>query len=84
MILLCALLFSPLRLCVKPVLLFHEGNPHNWHDLFRAWSFEPLVVISLAITALLFIIGLYRLKRRSIRAWEALCFALAWLALFIA
>jgi cytochrome c oxidase assembly factor CtaG len=83
-IFLCALVFSPLRLCVKPVLLFHEGKPHNWHDLLRAWSFEPLVVISLAITALLFIIGLHRLKRRSIRTWEALCFALGWLALFMA
>ena len=75
--------FAPLRLCAKPVLLFHEGKPHNWHDLIRAWSFEPLVVISLTITALLFIIGLQR-KRRSIRTWEALCFALGWLALFIA
>jgi cytochrome c oxidase assembly factor CtaG len=65
------------------VLLFHEGRPHNWHDLVRAWSFEPLVVISLTITALLFIIGLRR-KRRSIRTWEALCFAFGWLALFVA
>jgi len=79
----CVLLFAPLRLCAKPVLLFHEGQPHNWHDLLRAWSFEPLVVISLAITALLFIIGWNR-NRRSIRPWEALCFALGWLALFVA
>ena len=84
MILLCALIFSPLRLCVKPVFLFHESKPHNWHDLIRAWSFEPLVVIALSITALLFSIGLYRLKGRSIRTWEALCFALGWLALFVA
>ena len=82
MILLCAFVVS-LRLCVKPVLLFHEGRPHNWHDLVRAWSFEPLVVISLTITVLLFIIGLRR-KRRSIRTWEALCFAFGWLALFVA
>jgi len=81
--LLCAFFF-PLRLGVRPALLFHEGQPHNWHELLRAWSFEPLVVISLTITALLFIIGLYRLKGRSIRTWEALCFALGWLALFIA
>src|ERR1041384_924887 len=82
MILLCAFVFS-LRLCVKPVLLFHEGRPHDWHDLVRAWSFEPLVVISLVLTALLFIIGLRR-NRRSIRTWEAICFALGWLALFVA
>ncbi|HEX3251886.1 MAG TPA: cytochrome c oxidase assembly protein [Pyrinomonadaceae bacterium] len=83
MILLCAFVFS-LRLCVKPVLLFHEGKPHNWHDLLRAWSFEPLVVISLIISAVLFVIGLHHLHRRSIRTWEALCFALGWLALCVA
>ena len=76
--------FAPLRLCGKPVLLFHGGQPHNWHDLMRAWSFEPLVVISLMLSGLLFIIGLHRLKRKSIRTWEALCFALGWLALFVA
>jgi putative membrane protein len=70
-------------------LLFHGGLPHNWHDLARAWSFEPLVVISLILAALLFGIGLHRLwressKRKSIRTWEALCFALGWLALFVA
>src|SRR5689334_3564151 len=80
---LCASVFF-LRLCVKPVFLFHEGKPHNWHDLLRAWSFEPLVVISLSLTAALFIIGLYRLHGRAIRSWEALCFALGWLALFVA
>ena len=74
----------PLRLCVIPILAFHGGQPHNWHDLARAWSFEPLVVLSLVLTALLFTIGLYRLKRRSIRTWEALCFAGGWLALFVA
>jgi cytochrome c oxidase assembly factor CtaG len=75
---------APPRRCVSPILAFHGGQPHNWHDLVRAWSFEPLVIISLIITALLFVIGLYRLKGRSIRAWEALCFAGGWLALFIA
>jgi cytochrome c oxidase assembly factor CtaG len=74
---------------VSPILIFHGGQPHDWHDLVRAWSFEPLVVISLGLTALLFTIGLYSLwreapKRRSIRTWEALCFAGGWLALFIA
>ena len=75
---------APLRRCVSPILAFHGGQPHDWHDLIQAWSFEPLVVISLIITAVLFTIGLYRLKGRSIRTWEALCFAGGWLALFIA
>jgi cytochrome c oxidase assembly factor CtaG len=74
--------FSPLRLGAKPILGFHAGQPHNWHDLARAWSFEPLVVISLVISAGFFIIGLRRCK--SLRTWEALCFAGGWLALFVA
>src|SRR3569832_754830 len=81
--------FAPLRLCGIPILAFHGGQPHNWHDLARAWSFEPLVIISLTITVILFAVGLRRLwheapKRRSIRTSEALCFAGGWLALFIA
>jgi putative membrane protein len=76
--------FAPLRLCGSPILILHGGQPHDWHDLVRAWSFEPLVIISLVVVAVLFIIGLRRLKRRSIRTWEALCFAGGWLALVIA
>jgi cytochrome c oxidase assembly factor CtaG len=71
------------------MLLIHGGQPHNWHDLVRAWSFDPLVVISLALTAVLFAVGFARLwreapRKRSTRIWEALCFAGGWLALFVA
>ena len=71
------------------ILLLHEGQPHNWDELARAWSFEPLVVMSLALMALLFAVGWWRLRReapgrRSPRMWEALCFAGGWLALFVA
>jgi cytochrome c oxidase assembly factor CtaG len=77
-------MINKMSMISTPILAFHGGAPHNWHELARAWSFEPRVIISLTITALLFIIGLYRLKRRSIRTWEALCFAGGWLALFVA
>jgi putative membrane protein len=78
-----------MKMTSSHILAFHGGQPHDWHDLARAWSFEPLVIISLTITALLFAIGLHSLwreapKRRSVRTWEALCFAGGWLALFIA
>ena len=73
-----------MKMISSPILAFHGGQPHNWHDLVRAWSFEPLVITSLAITAVLFVIGLRRLKGRSIRRWEALSFAGGWLALFVA
>ena len=67
----------------------HGGKPHNWHDLWRTWTFEPLVTISLALTAFLFIAGLRKLWResgtnRGIRRWEATMFAGGWLALFVA
>jgi cytochrome c oxidase assembly factor CtaG len=67
----------------------HGGKPHNWHDLWRTWTFEPVVMISLVLTAFLFIIGLRHLWRESgtnhgIRKWEAAMFAGGWLALFIA
>jgi putative membrane protein len=68
--------------CILPLLLFHGGQPHNWHELVRAWSFEPLVIISLVLSAVLFIAGLRHCK--SLRRWEALCFAGGWLALFVA
>lgn len=71
------------------MLLIHGGQPHDWHDLVRAWSFEPLVVISLVLSAGLFAIGLKRLlrespRKRSTRIWEAVCFGGGWLALMVA
>lgn len=70
-------------------MILHEGQPHNWDELALAWSFEPLVVVSLALMALLFAVGLWRLwreapRRRAVKTWEALCFAGGWLALIIA
>jgi putative membrane protein len=67
----------------------HEGKPHNVHDLVRAWSWEPGILLSLALTAWLYASGLRRLWReaergRGIRKWEAACYAGGWLALFIA
>jgi cytochrome c oxidase assembly factor CtaG len=71
------------------ILLLHEGQPHNWDELARAWSFEPLVVMGLGLMAVLFAVGWSRLRREagkqgSKRIYEGLCFAGGWLALFIA
>lgn len=70
-------------------LALHEGKPHNWHDLIGAWSFEPFVLVTLILSAVLFALGWWRLwresaRRRTTKRWEALCFAGGWLALFIA
>jgi cytochrome c oxidase assembly factor CtaG len=64
------------------MLLFHGGQPHNWHDLVRAWSFEPLVVMGLLLTGGLFVVGLWR--RGSKRIGEPIWFACGWLALVVA
>lgn len=71
------------------MLLFHGGQPHDWHDLVRAWSFEPLVVIGLTASLILFAVGLRRLwrevpRKRFGRMAEPMCFAGGWLALFVA
>jgi putative membrane protein len=71
------------------MMLLHEGQPHNWNELAHAWSFEPLVVASLVLTAGLFAVGLWRLRsenagRRFPRSWEQMCFVGGWLALFVA
>jgi cytochrome c oxidase assembly factor CtaG len=79
-----------LLLLTTPVCaLAHQGKPHTWHDLSRAWSFEPIVIISLTVSALMFAVGVSRLwrespKRKALKTWEALCFAGGWFALFIA
>lgn len=70
-------------------MMMHGGQPHNWHDLARAWSFEPLVLMGLATTAVLFAVGFGRLRREVgkqglKRIWEPICFAGGWLALFVA
>lgn len=70
-------------------VLAHEGKPHNVHDLVRAWSWEPGIVIPLALSGWLYFYGVRKLWRasergRGIRRWEAACYAGGWIALFIA
>ena len=86
------LTFASLRLCGKllvclflffTVAVAHGGQPHDWHDLVRAWSFEPLVMIGLTVSLILFVVGLRR-RNKSTRVWEGICFACGWLALFVA
>ena len=65
------------------------AGPRNWHELWRTWGWEPLSIISLALSAALYIIGLRRIWGASrvgggVRRWEALCFGIGWISLFIA
>jgi putative membrane protein len=67
----------------------HGGKPHNFHDLIRTWSFEPLVWILLALSAWLYVRGLRRMWKiggagSGVKTWEAWCYAWGWFALFVA
>jgi putative membrane protein len=68
-------------------LLAHEIGPSNFEELRYWWAFEPGVVVPLAVTALLYAIGVVRLRgvnTRAIGAVEISCFAAGWLTLVIA
>jgi putative membrane protein len=67
----------------------HGGKIDGPEDLWRAWSFDPLIVISLTISAAIYLSGLLRLwafseKGRGISKWSAAAFAGGWFALVIA
>ena len=69
--------------------LGHDGKPHGFADLWRSWSFDPLIVVSLAAMAGIYLAGLYRLWTRTDRGkgisrWQAAAFAAALVSLVIA
>ncbi len=68
------------------ILVAHVGAPLEPHDLWGAWTFEPVTVAALALSAALYGVGLRRLWRaagidRGIRRAEAWSFAVGWLLL---
>lgn len=70
-------------------LLLHAGAPLMPHDLWQAWSLEPVVLGGLAAAMTLYAAGLRRLWRRSgpgrgVPPWRAWCFAAGILALAVA
>lgn len=74
----CCLL---LMVFVTPVFA-HEGEAPQPHDLWTAWSREPVVLIGLALSAWLYWRGARRMPGR--RKWDSLAFFGGWLALLIA
>jgi cytochrome c oxidase assembly factor CtaG len=64
------------------MLLLHVGEPLQPHDLWQSWSFEPGMVFSLAIPALLFALGVWR--SRSDANHRVVLFFAGWLALALA
>lgn len=60
----------------------HSGEPIAPHDLWSAWSWDPAVLICLALSAWLYFRGAQ--ARRGIQTWEVACFWAGWLALIVA
>jgi cytochrome c oxidase assembly factor CtaG/cytochrome c2 len=79
---------SVLLAAIPELAAAHTGQTLQPHDVWRAWTFEPLVIIGLAVSAALYVIGLSRLWARGtgigIRRWEATVFAIGWVATLIA
>ena len=70
-------------------VMAHGGKPHGPGDLWKTWGWEPLVILSLALSGWLYAFGVRRLWRESgqysgILKWEAAAFAGGWGALFVA
>jgi cytochrome c oxidase assembly factor CtaG/cytochrome c551/c552 len=64
----------------------HEGAPLTLHDLWRAWSFEPGVVVCLGILAWGYLRGVRLLWRRGaggggLGRWEVAAFVTGWVVL---
>lgn len=67
----------------------HEGQPLAPHDLWSAWSWEPVVIVSLLLSGWLYVRGVRILWRNAgpghgVRRWEAAAFAAGWLTLGVA
>jgi putative membrane protein len=61
----------------------HAGHHHLEPSTFmRWWSWEPFVILPLAITGAMYAIGVVRMK--GIRKWQIASFAAGWIALVIA
>jgi putative membrane protein len=70
-------------------LFAHTGQPPAPHDFWRAWTFEPAVILLLLASAGLYARGVARLWAASetgsgVQIWRVAAFAAGWVALLIA
>ena len=74
---------------VPSVCFAHTAQPLAPHDLWSAWTWEPVVVAGLAAAALLYARGCVALWSASrvgggVKKWEATAFLLGWVSLVVA
>ena len=65
----------------------HAGHVH-WLEA-ASWTFDPWVIVPLALSGSLYLAGVVRLWRRAgfgrgVRVWQAACFAIGWMFLVLA
>jgi hypothetical protein len=71
------------------IVFAHLGAPLRPHDLWTAWTFEPVTIAALLLSLWLYTRGLERLwhaagKGRGVRRREAWAFAAGWTLLALA
>ncbi|HEX6627089.1 MAG TPA: cytochrome c oxidase assembly protein [Gemmatimonadaceae bacterium] len=66
----------------------HTGTAVQPHDVWSAWSLEPIVIVGLVLSSVLYAVGVARLWKKDvgagIRIWEAAAFAAGLIAAVIA
>jgi putative membrane protein len=67
----------------------HDGEPPAPHDLWGAWNWDPILVLSLVLCGWVYAAGLQKLGQRprhshSIISWRSISFAAGWITLFVA
>jgi cytochrome c oxidase assembly factor CtaG len=80
-------LLAPTLLAAAPAEA-HTGHLH-WWELDTTWSWDPLVLVPLLVSAGLYATGVVRLWRhagrnRGVKTWQAASFAAGWLLLVAA
>jgi cytochrome c oxidase assembly factor CtaG/cytochrome c2 len=80
----------PVLLLIGATVSAHElqiAGPQNPAELLRTWTFDPGVVIPMVASAVLYGIGVFRLRQaspRSVHRSDTIYFALGWCALVFA
>jgi cytochrome c oxidase assembly factor CtaG len=72
---------------VNGLFLAHQTGPADFSELKYWWTFEPGIVIPLAVAGSVYAIGaarLHRINRRAVGRLEIGCFAAGWLTLVLA
>jgi putative membrane protein len=85
---------KPIRIPLAVALLAttayaHSGDtPLEPHELWTAWTLDPLIIFSLLLSAFVYVRGLLVMRREgalhSITRWQIASFIAGWLALIIA